>query len=279
MLKSTFRGLVLAGAMAIALPAFAADKDDDRVVATVNGAKIFYSEVLEAQKAMGGQAQAVPLEMIQTLLINTIADRKLVAVEARNKGVDKTESYKKRLASIEEHILQREYLTSFAEEQITDEKVKAAYEKVVKDFKPTMEVNARHILLKTEEDAKEVIKDLDKGVDFAQLAKNKSTGPSGANGGDLGFFGQGAMVPEFEKAAFALKKGEYSKEPVKTQFGFHVIKVEEFRKSEAPKMEEAADQIKGEIANKAVSEYIESLRKSAKIVLFDDAGKEIKTDK
>ena len=201
-----------------------------------------------------------------------------MAEEARKKGVHETDSYKKRLAGIEEHILQREHLTKFAEDAATDDKVKSAYEQMVKDFKPTMEVNARHILVKTEDEGKAIIKELDGGADFATLAKEKSTGPSGANGGDLGFFGQGAMVPEFEKAAFSLKKGEHSKEPVKTQFGFHVIKVEQYRESEAPKFEEAEQQLKGDIANKAVSKYIEGLRKSAKIVLFDKDGKEIKAE-
>jgi peptidyl-prolyl cis-trans isomerase C len=279
MLKTTFRGLVLAGALAFSLPAIAADKKDDPVVATVNGGEIHYSEVLEAQRAMGQQAMAMPLEMIQTMLINSIADRKLVAATARMEGVQKTEAFKKQMKSIEEHVLQRQFLTDYAEKQITDEKVKAAYEAMVKDFKPTKEVHARHILAKDEDTAKAIIKELDDGADFVALAKEKSTGPSGPNGGDLGFFGPGQMVPEFEKAAFAMKKGEHSAEPVKSQFGFHVIKVEEFRDSEAPKFEEVEEQIKGEIANKAVSDYVAELRKNAELKLFDKDGKEIKQDK
>lgn len=280
MLKSTFRAFALAGALAITLPAFAADeKNDDPVVATVNGANVYYSELLEAQRAMGEQAQAMPLEMIQSLLINSIADRKLVAAAARLQGVHKTEEFHKRMTSIEEHVLQRQLLTEFAEKQLTDEAIKTSYDQMVKNFTPEMEVNARHILVETEDEAKAIIKELDGGADFAELAKEKSTGPSGANGGDLGYFSAGAMVPEFDKAVFAMEKGEHSKEPVKTQFGFHVIKVEQYRSSEAPKLEEVEEQIKGEIANKAVSGYVATLRQQAKIVLFDKDGKEIKQDK
>ncbi|WP_167730462.1 peptidylprolyl isomerase [Terasakiella sp. SH-1] len=279
MLKTTFRGLALAGALALSLPALADDHQKDRVVATVNGANIFYSELIEAQKAMGGQAQAMPLEMIQSMLINSIADRKLVAAAARMNGVHKTEDFKKRMMSIEEHVLQREHLTKFAEAKMTDKAVKAEYDKMVKDFTPQMEVHARHILVEKKEEADAVIKELKGGADFVELAKTKSTGPSGPNGGDLGFFGKGMMVPEFEAAAFSLKKGEFTKEAVKTQFGFHVIKVEETRQSKAPSLEESEEQIKGKIANEAVKTYVDSLRKKAEIKLFDADGKEIKQDK
>ncbi|SCA56764.1 PpiC-type peptidyl-prolyl cis-trans isomerase [Candidatus Terasakiella magnetica] len=279
MLKTTFRGLALAGVLALSLPAYADNHKEDRVVATVNGANIFYSELVEAQKSMGGQAQAMPLEMIQGILVNSIADRKLVAAAARMQGVHKTDNFKKRMMGIEEHVLQREFLTKFAEAKMTDKAVKAAYDEMIKGFEPKKEVHARHILVKTQEEAEALIKELKGGADFVELAKTKSTGPSGPNGGDLGFFGQGMMVPEFEKAAFAMKAGEFSTEPVKTNFGYHVIKVEEFRKSEAPKLEEAEEQIKGKIANDAVTAYVAELRKKAKIKLFDENGKEIKEDK
>lgn len=281
MLKTTFRSLALAGAMMIALPAFAADDAKataDRVVATVNGAEIYYSELLEAQSAMGGQAQAMPLEAIQGLLINSIADRKLVAAAARLEGVHKTDEFKKRMQSIEEHVLQRQYLMSFAENAIEEDAIKAAHKKMVDSFNPEKEVHARHILVKSEDDAKAIIKELEGGADFAELAKEKSEGPSGKNGGDLGFFGAGQMVPAFELAAFDLKEGAFSKEPVKTQFGYHIIKAEAFRVTEPPKLAEVEEKIKGDLANKAVTEYIEGLRKQADIKMFDKTGKEIKMD-
>lgn len=282
MIKTTFRSLMLCAAITLALPAHGADDNKaaaDHVVATVNGANIYYSEIVEAQSSLGQQMQGMPVEMVQGLLVNSIADRKLVAAQARKEKMHETEDYKKRLLTIEEHVLQREYLTKFAEAQLGDDKIKAAYEKLVKEYKPTMEAHARHILVETEDEAKDLIKALDGGIDFVQLAKKKSTGPSGPNGGDLGFFGKGQMVPEFEKAAFSLKKGEHTKAPVKTQFGFHVIKVEEFRKSEVPTFEASSEQLKGRIANDAVTAYLKGLRKAAKIVMLDKAGKAIKMDK
>ncbi len=281
MLKTTFKGLVLAGAMAIALPAIAADaeKKDDYVVATVNGSEIYFSDLMEAQRDMGAQAQAMPLEMIQNLLINSIADRKMVAAKARMEGIHKTDDFKKRMITVEEGVLSRQFLNGFAESKMTDDAVKAAYDDMVKDFKPEKEVHARHILVKTEDEAKAIIKELKEGADFAETAKAKSTGPSGATGGDLGFFARGAMVPAFEKAAFELKNGEVSAEPVKTQFGYHIIKVEESRDSEAPKLADVAEKLKGEIANDAVKKLIDDLRKKAEIKLFDKDGKEIEQDK
>lgn len=279
MLKTTFRTLVMAGALTLSVSAIADEKKDDPVVATVNGVEIYYSQVQQAQRAMGGQAMAVPLEMIQSMLINTIADRTIVAEQARKDGFDEKEEFKKRMADIEQQVLARDFIADYAEKQITDERVEEAYQKMIKDFEPQKEVHARHILVEDEAAAKDVIKELEGGADFVELAKSKSTGPSGPQGGDLGFFSAGAMVPEFEKAAFALKAGEFSKEPVKTQFGYHVIKLEEERKTQPPKLEEVKDQIEGEIGNEAVSKYIEGLRKDAKIVLFDKDGKEIKEDK
>lgn len=279
MLKTTFRTLVMAGALTLSVSAIADEKKDDPVVATVNGIEIYYSQVQQAQRAMGGQAMAVPLEMIQSMLINTIADRTIVAEQARKDGFDKKEEFKKRMADIEQQVLARDFIADYAEKQITDKRVEEAYQDMIKDFEPQKEVRARHILVEDEAAAKAVIKELEGGADFAELAKSKSTGPSGSQGGDLGFFSAGAMVPEFEKAAFALKAGEFSKEPVKTQFGYHVIKLEEERKTQPPKLEDVKDQIEGEIGNEAVSAYIEGLRKDAKIVLFDKDGKEIKEDK
>lgn len=279
MLKSSLRAMALASVLAFSAPALAQDSAEDRVIATVNGAEIYYSDVLNAQQAMGEQAMAVPLQMIQGMLVNSIADRKLVAAEARESGITESDSFKKRMAEVEELILQREFLTQYAEDQLTDDAIKAAYDKMVKDFTPAKEVHARHILLKDEAAAQDVIKALKDGADFVELAKEKSTGPSGPNGGDLGFFGTGQMVPAFEQAAFALKAGEFSDTPVQTQFGYHVIKVEETRDTQAPAFEQAEESLKAQVANDAVSAYLDGLRKDAEIVLFDENGKPIAEDK
>lgn len=282
MFKTTFRSLMLCAAVTLALPALAADDEkvtEDRVVATVNGANIYYSEILEAQSSLGQQMQAMPVEMIQGLLINSIADRKLVAQQARKEKLDQTETYKRRFLSVQEQILHREFLTKYAKAQFSDEKIKVIYDKMVNDFKPTSGINARHILVKTEDEAKELIKALEGGIDFIELAKKKSIGPSGPAGGDLGFFGPGSMVPAFEKAAFSLKEGEFTKEAVETQYGWHIIKVEFSGMSSAPEFKAVVEQIKGQIANDAVTKYLTDLRKGAKIVLLNKDGTEMKIDK
>lgn len=279
MLKNTLRAVALAGALTISFHALADDKKDDPVVATVNGAKIYYSQLIEAQRSMGGQAMAMPLEMIQGMLINTIADRLIVAEQARKEGFDKTDEFKARMKDIESNVLARDFIGDYAEKQMSEKAVQKAYQDMIKDFKPEDEIHARHILLKDEDAAKAVIKELDGGADFAELAKEKSTGPSGPQGGDLGYFSKGAMVEEFEKAVFDLDKGAYTKSPVKTQFGYHVIKAEDIRKSQPPKLEDVQEELKAEIGKQAVGEYIEALRKKADIVLLDKDGKEIKEDK
>lgn len=279
MLKSSLRAMALASVLAFSAPALAQDSTEDRVIATVNGAEIYYSDVLNAQQAMGEQAMAVPLQMIQGMLVNSIADRKLVAAEARKSGITDSESFKKRMTEVEELVLQREFLTKYAEDQLGDDALKAAYDKMVEGFEPQKEVHARHILLKDEAAAQEVITALKDGADFVELAKEKSTGPSGPNGGDLGFFGTGQMVPAFEQAAFALKAGEFSDVPVQTQFGYHVIKVEEARDTQPPSFEEASESLKAQVANDTVSAYLDGLRKDAEIILFDENGKPIAEDK
>ncbi|MBT5297433.1 MAG: hypothetical protein HOB37_00240 [Rhodospirillaceae bacterium] len=164
-------------------------------------------------------------------------------------------------------------------EGITEDAVRARYDKMVAGKSGAEEVHARHILVKTEDEAKAIIKDLKGGADFETLAKEKSTGPSGPNGGDLGFFAKGQMVPAFEKAAFGMDKGEVTDEAVKTQFGYHVIKVEAKRKSEAPSFEKMEQQLRTELSQEKATTFVASLRKGAKIERFDLEGKPLEKPK
>jgi peptidyl-prolyl cis-trans isomerase C len=171
--------------------------------------------------------------------------------------------------------------------EIDDDAIKAAYEERVTKL-ASKEFNARHILLKTEDEAKAVIKEVDGGADFAKVAKEKSTGPSSSNGGSLGWFKAQTMVPAFANAVKAMKKGEVSKEPVKTQFGYHVIKLEDSRDAKLPTMESLKPQLKRVISQKKMLAYMEDLKKTAdvKITLPEetedakttDAKKEEKKD-
>ncbi len=138
---------------------------------------------------------------------------------------------------------------------------------------PEKQLKARHILVKTEDEAKEIIKELEGGADFAELAKAKSTGPSGTKGGDLGTFGKGQMVPEFEAAAFALEVGEFSKEPVKTQFGFHVIKVEDKLDQPLPTFEEAREQLRQLLLTEAYADAVKTGRDKVGVDILEESLK------
>ena len=161
--------------------------------------------------------------------------------------------------------LRNEFFRVNVDEKITEAELKAFYDKEVGSKPAEKEVKARHILLKEEKEALDVIKELDGGADFAELAKKKSTGPSGPRGGDLGFFGKGQMVPAFEAAAFALDKGAYTKTPVKTQFGYHVVLVEDAREAPKPSFDETKGNIRRVLAEQKFSEILNDLKAKAKI--------------
>jgi len=268
--------LAVTGALVLGMSGsvWAEDKPATEVVAAVvNGDKIYLDEVQDAQYLLPPQFRQMPFDAVYGLLLNSVIDRKLTAVEGRKKGLQDNEEVKKQLARIEDQLIQRAFLGKYIEEKVTEEKVMESYKKYVDDFKSEEEVHARHILLETEEQAQEVISELEKGKDFAETAKSKSKGPSGANGGDLGYFTDGAMVPPFSKAAFALGKGEITKTPVQTQFGWHVIKVEDKRKTTAPALGEIRDQIEADLARDIGAKLLDELRGAASIERFGPDGK------
>lgn len=260
-------GMALAASMAAPTLAVAAD---DPVVAKVNGAEIRRSDVVAAQANLPREYQAVPIDQIYEPLLATMIDSKLVSADARKRGLQNDAAFKADLDRVVEQLLERYAVRKEIDSAVTDAKLKERYATSKKEG--AVEVHARHILLKTAEDAQAVIKELDGGADFVELAKNKSTGPSAPRGGDLGFFGAGQMVPEFEAAAFALETGTYSKAPVQTQFGFHVIKVEEKRKVDPPSFEDSVEELRSEAAQEAGTAYVEKLRAKAKIERFNLDG-------
>lgn len=260
-------------------PVMAQDKAaDNPVVAKVGKDEIRRSDLMAMKEAMAQQMPQLamlPLEAVYRPLIERAVDSKLLAQAAAKQDLAKSEEVKKRLEEARSTVLQQVYLEQLVDAQVTDDKIQAAYDQFVKENPAEPEVHARHILLKTEEDAKAVIEELNKGADFAKVAAEKSTGPSGPKGGDLGFFKKGDMVPEFADAAFAMKPGEVSKEPVQTQFGWHVIKVEETRQGEAPKLEEVRDQLRQQVAGQVIEQKMAELRKGAEVKLFGLDGKEL----
>ncbi len=278
MFGSICRAAVLAVVFAVSVssPAPAAeDKDekrDDPVVAIVNGAPIQRSDVEEARGRLPAEMRQVPLQMVFGLLLDSLINTKLVAGQAREQGLHEEEGIKRRMTRIEDQILERALLLSYIEERVTEDALQERYKKLVEESKDKEEISARHILVETEGKAMEVIADLKKGEDFAELAKKQSTGPSASGGGDLGFFSADQMVPEFAKAAFALDKGQFTDTPVKTQFGWHVIKVEDRRAAKPPAVEKVSETLRNDLAREIGTAYIQGLRKKADVQRFKPDG-------
>jgi peptidyl-prolyl cis-trans isomerase C len=247
----------------------------DPVVATVNGQAIRLSELEVAQQSLPQQYRNMPLQAVFPALLDRIIDSKLVVQEGKKSKVTEDPAFKKRMAFVEDQVLQDFWIQREIARQVTADKLQKRYEERLKQMPTEEEVHARHILVSTEDEAKALIAEIKKGAAFDKLAKEKSTDKaSGAEGGDLGWFKKSDMVKEFADAAFNLKKGELTETPVKTQFGYHVIKVEDRRKAPPPAFEEMADQLKEEMAREAVTAQLDQLRSGAKIEKFAmDGGK------
>ncbi len=282
MFASICRAAALAVVFAVLVPSpapAAEDKDekrDDPVVAIVNGAPIQRSDVEEARGRLPDQMRQIPLQAVFGLLVDSLINTKLVAGQAREQGLHEEEKIKRRMASIEDQILERTLLFRYVEERVTEDALQERYKKLVDETKDKEEISARHILVETEGKAAEIIADLKKGEDFAELAKKQSTGPSAPAGGDLGFFSADQMVPEFAEAAFALDKGQFTETPVKTQFGWHVIKVEDRRAAKPPTVEEVSETLRAELAREIGNAYLQGLREKADVQRFNPDGSPLK---
>ena len=239
-------------------------QDANPVLAKVNGSEIRQSDVALAEEELGPSlAQMDPATKKENVLAFLI-DMKIVAKAAEDKKIENGEDFKKRLAFTRNRLLMDSLLASEGKAATTDEAMKKVYEDAAKQITGEQEVHARHILVETEDEAKAVAEELKKGADFAELAKKKSKDPGASDGGDLGFFTKDQMVPEFSNVAFALEPGKIS-DPVKSQFGWHIIKVEDKRKKPAPTFEQVKDQLESFVARKAQTEMVAKLRTSAKI--------------
>jgi len=245
----------------------------DPVVARVNGQPIYLSELEVAQQALPPQYRNMPLQSVYPALLDRIIDSKLVVADGKKNKVDADPAFKRRMAFVEEQVIQEYWLQKEIGRRISSEKLQERYQEKLKSMPAEEEVRARHILVATEQEAKDLLAELKKGTAFDKLAREKSTDKaSGAEGGDLGWFKRTDMVKEFSDAAFAQNKGELSETPVKTQFGFHVIKVEDRRQAAPPTFEELADQIREELARETVSHFLDQLRSTAKIEKFNMDG-------
>ena len=242
---------------------------EDPVVARVNGTEIKRSDLIAAQRALPEQYSKVSLQSIFRPLLRQMIDTMLVVGAARARGLQNDSGVKRQLASMEGRILEQAYYSAIVDSRVTEEALRKDYRQSIKDIGGEVKVRARHILLKTEAEALAVIDELTRNkADFAALARKKSTGPSSAKGGDLGFFAKGAMVRSFAAAAFAMKPGEITRKPVKTQFGWHVIKLEERRAGSVPSFADTRDKLSDEMTRRVIAEAVGSLRADATIETF-----------
>ena len=245
---------------------------DDPVVATVNGEEIRQSEVIAEIGNLPPQYQQVPPEVLIPAIAEQMAAGVLIRRAAYDAGLDDSEEVQRRLAQAEERILQEVWLEQSIQERLTEDAMDAAYRAYLDENPPAEEVSARHILVETEEEAEALIDRLDDGADFAGLAQEYSVGPSGAQGGDLGFFERGQMVEPFADAAFALEPGSYTQQPVETRFGWHVILVEDSRTAAPPARAEIADQLEQTLRQTLIRDILDALLADAEIVLYGPDG-------
>jgi peptidyl-prolyl cis-trans isomerase C len=241
------------------------------VLATVNGKEITDADLKIAAEDLGPSIpQQLQGKARDTYLLDYLIDSELVAQKAEGDKLDQDPDFAKRLAYYREKILAETLLSKIAETAVTPEKLQQTYDQAAKGETPQTEIHARHILVDTEADAQAALKRIKAGEDFAKVAKEVSK-DGAADGGDLGWFTKDRMVPEFAEAAFKLNEGEVS-DPVKTQFGWHIIKVEGKRQTTFPPFDQVKAQVQAFVIQQAQSELIQQLRKGAKIVRSDAAA-------
>jgi peptidyl-prolyl cis-trans isomerase C len=269
-LRFSLASAVAAGCLAMVLFAGSAVRAEDAnpVLAKVNGSEIRQSDMALAEEELGPSLEKMDPATKKENLLAFLIDMKIVAKAAEDKKIDNNDDFKKRLAFTRNRLLMDSLLASEGKAALTDESMKKVYDDAAKQITSEQEVHARHILVETEDEAKAIKAELDKGADFAELAKKKSKDPGASDGGDLGFFTKDQMVPEFSAVAFALEPGKIS-DPVKSQFGWHIIKVEEKRNRKAPDFDQVKSQIESYVTRKAQADYVAKLRETAQIERMD----------
>lgn len=277
-LRATAGILALTGALALPLAAVAQEAaptapNPTDVVATVGGEAITEADLGFMAEELGAQLANIPPDQLRPLLVAQLIDLKLMAQAGAAQGLENDEMYKLRLDYLADRAMRRIYLRVAVADAVTEEEIKAEYDRRVAEIPAEDEVHARHILVTTEEDAKAVKAELDAGADFATLAKEKSIEPGAAqSGGDLGYFKAARMVKPFADAAFAMEVGAVS-EPVQSQFGWHVIKVEDRRPAAPPSLEELRAEIGQAVAFAKYQETFNKLRTETEIDIPDAALK------
>ncbi|MDA9765087.1 peptidylprolyl isomerase [Alphaproteobacteria bacterium] len=242
------------------------NKPENKItVADVNGEAIYLEEVMRLAEKLPAEYRQRPLESYFGGLVDDVIDSRLAAVAGAESGLSENPDVSRLMEVAAMRVLAEAWIAEQVNEAITEDALTATYKLFISDNGSREEVKARHILVPEEATARAIIEKLTGGADFAEIAKTDSTGPSGPNGGDLGYFARGAMVPTFEAAAFELEPGSFTPEPVQTQFGWHIIKVEDKRVATPPSFEEMVPQLRQNLLNQTLGQILEKLRASAQI--------------
>lgn len=244
----------------------------DPVVARVDGEPILLSDLAAAMRDLPEELRGAPTQMLYPLLLDQIIAGRSVTAAARRAGLDRDEEVRARIRRAEEQELQQAWLTREIASRVTDAAIRARYDRDVANRPAEEEVRARHILVPTESEARAALAEVRGGADFTAVAQRRSSGPGAREGGDLGFFRRGDMVPEFTEAAFALQPGQISENPVRSPFGWHVIKVEERRRAAPPPFEEVSNAIRQQLLEAEVTAAVERARGEARIERFNLDG-------
>lgn len=263
---SLLQSISLVAVLAITTPLHAADP----VAAEVNGHKFTYSQLMKAKESL---PEKYKQSASDADIANQLVDTYLIEKAALDAGVENKSEVKEAIEKAKEGIIAQAYLLDKVKGKITDAQIKEKYDEVVKKFPKEEEVHLRHILVDNEETAKSIIKALKNGTDFKKLAQTKSKDATAKEGGDLGFFRKSELPKELADAAFTLKPGTFSQEPVKTDFGWHVLMVEQIRPATPPKFDDIKNELKSLMTQEAVVALIKDLRSKAKITLYDKDGK------
>ncbi len=261
---------------ATAQPAAAKPSTDSTpVVATVNGKDVTLGQLEEYRKTMPEQISKAPMEQVFPMVQEQVVMGNVISSKATAAGFENDPEVQQRLAMMRDNVIRATYLEREVNKMVTDATVKAEYDIYLKDFKPAEEINAQHILVDSESTAKDIIKKLDTGAKFEDLVKEFSKDKGTGGDGSLGYFKSGDMVKEFADAAFQLKKGTYSKTPVKTQFGYHVVKLNDRRMSPAPDFATMEPQLKTKLQRDAFEKLIAAMKNEASIEMFDMKGNKL----
>ncbi len=248
---------------------------ENPVIAKVNGQDIRREDVVALVNAMPAQMRQIPLPQLYPMALEQAISNKIVDEKAANSGLENDKEVKEQLYQVKQQIVRAKFLENEITARIDDARVKEKYDEYVEIFPDIQEVKAAHILVEDEKTAKDVIAKLNKGEDFAALAKEFSQDGSAQSGGDLGYFAKQEVVPAFAEAAFGAEVGSYTKKPVKSDFGYHVIRVDEKRKRAPQPLEEVEENLKQQLQREAFNEIMEDWQSTAKIERFDVDGNPI----